>query len=212
VRLINADGIVRDVVVIGASAGGIEAMEELLSFLPSNLPAAIGFVNHRSPAPSNWASMLGKRSRLHVSEPANGERLILGHAYIAPADCHMRFHEGFIFLDRSAKQHHVRPALDPLFESAALTYGPRVVGAVLSGGGADGTDGLRCVWERGGLCLVQSNPEYPWMTKHALAHDHVSAAFSIANLAEAIVLLASGSSLRVADSAKARVSARLTRG
>jgi two-component system chemotaxis response regulator CheB len=113
-RLIDAERVARDVIMIGASAGGIPAIEELLACLPGDLPAIVGIVNHRSAASSNWSNMLGRRSSLTVSEPLNGERLSNGHAYVAPADRHMRFHGGFIFLDRRAKQHSARPAIDPL--------------------------------------------------------------------------------------------------
>lgn len=203
-RPINAEKLARDVIVMGGSAGGIQAIEELLSRLPGSLPAVIGIVNHRSPAGSSWSKMLGKRSALQVTEPHNGERVIAGHAYIAPANFHMTFHGGFIFLNQHPKQHHVRPAVDPMFESAAIEYGPRVIGVVLSGGGTDGTDGLRCIWERGGLCLVQSDPEHPWMPQHAVAFDHVSTALAVPDLADAITLMAQGATLRVDDRARPR--------
>lgn len=203
-RLVNGERVARDVIVIGGSAGGVKAIEALLGLLPAELPAFIGIVNHRSPVSSDWSRLFGRRSRLQVSEPHNGERVCNGHAYIAPADCHMRFHGGFIFLDRRPKQHLTRPAVDPMFESAAIEYGPRVVGALLSGGGTDGTEGMRCIWERGGLCLVQSDPEQPSMSENALEYDHVSAALTVPELADAIVLLTRGTNLSLQDRAAER--------
>ena len=200
---INAERIVRNIVVVGASAGGIPALQSLLACLRKPFPAALGVVIHRSPTPpTSWAAMLGKFSKLQVIEPVNGERLVEGCAYVAPADHHMTFHKGFAFLNRGRKQHHTRPALDPLFESAASDYGNNVVGAVLTGGGSDGAEGLRCIWQHGGLCFVQADAEHPWMPENARAHDHVSASLDIPELADALTKLAVGLELERPDAAK----------
>jgi len=192
---INPEGIVRDVIVMGASAGGIEAVIEILSRLPEDLPAFIGVVIHRGDkSASNWSQMLGKKTKLRVVEPASGDSLTRGFVYIAPSDCHMRFGHGKISLDRSAKEHHTRPAVDPLFMSAALAYGSRVVGVVLTGGGHDGMQGLLGVTNTGGLSLVQkpSEAQQASMPEYALARDHVRAALTVDEIGDVLVQLARG--------------------
>jgi two-component system, chemotaxis family, protein-glutamate methylesterase/glutaminase len=199
---INAEKIARDVVVIGASAGGFRGVIELLSRLPADLPAFIGVVIHRGAASSaNWSATLGQKTQLKVVEPANGEVLLRGVVYIAPGDCHMTFESGRIRLDGDAKEHHTRPAVDPLFSSAALAYGPRVVGIVLSGGGHDGMLGLLDVTGAGGLSLAQklSEAEYNSMPAFAIAHDHVRAALSVDELGDALLLLVRGDPVAVSD-------------
>jgi two-component system, chemotaxis family, protein-glutamate methylesterase/glutaminase len=197
---INPQEIVRDVIVVGASAGGIRAVIEMLSRLPADLPAFMGIVIHRGAiSTSNWSSTLGMKTKLRVVEPANGDVLTRGVVYVAPADCHMTFVGGGIALDGGAKEHHTRPAVDPLFASAALEYGPRVVGVVLTGGGHDGMQGLLEVTTAGGLSIVQkpSEAEEASMPEYAIAHDHVRAALAIDEIGDALVLLARGGAVAV---------------
>jgi two-component system chemotaxis response regulator CheB len=204
---INHERIARDVVVVGASAGGIRAVIEILSRLPSDLPAFIGVVIHRGAAStSNWSDVLGMKTKLRVVEPANGDALTRGVVYIAPSDCHMTFEHDRIALDGGAKEHHTRPAVDPLFSSAAIAYGPRVVGVVLTGGGHDGMQGLLDVTTAGGLSLVQkpAEAEDASMPEYAIAHDHVRAALTVDEIGDALVLLARGGAvpIRVSEAAK----------
>jgi two-component system, chemotaxis family, protein-glutamate methylesterase/glutaminase len=199
---INSEKIARDVIVVGASAGGFRAVTELLSRLPADLPALIGIVIHRGAASSsNWSSSLGWKTRLTVVEPANGDTLKRGVVYIAPGDCHMTFESERIRLDGEPKEHHTRPAVDPLFSSAARAYGPRVVGIVLSGGGHDGMLGLLAVTNAGGLSLAQkpSEAEHNSMPAFAIAHDHVCAALSVDELGDALLLLVRGEPVSVGD-------------
>jgi two-component system, chemotaxis family, protein-glutamate methylesterase/glutaminase len=106
----------------------------------------------------------------------------------------MMFDQGRIILRGGAKEHHTRPAVDPLFTSAALAYGPRVVGIVLSGGGHDGMQGLLRITSARGLSIVQkpSEAEAPSMPEYAILHDHVSAALTVDKIGDALVLLAHG--------------------
>jgi two-component system chemotaxis response regulator CheB len=192
---INPERTVRDVVVVGASAGGIRAVIEMLSRLPRDLPAFIGVVIHRGGAPqANWSASLGMKTKLKVIEPENGASLTNGVVYIAPPDRHMTFEHGSIVLDERPKEHRTRPAVDPLFTSAALTYGPRVVAVVLTGGGHDGMQGLIDVTAAGGLSLVQEPAEAqePSMPTYAIAHDHVRAVLSVDKIGDALVQLARG--------------------
>ena len=201
-RSINSEKIPRDVVVVGASAGGIRAVVEMLSRLPSDLPAFLGVVIHRGAgSPSNWSRTLGSKTKMRVVEPANGDALVRGVVYIAPADCHMTFEDERVALDGGPKEHHTRPAVDPLFISAAAAYGPRVVGVVLTGGGHDGMQGLLDVTTAGGISLVQkpSEAEDSSMPEYAIANDHVRAALTVDGIGDALVRLAHGEaiSLRV---------------
>jgi two-component system, chemotaxis family, protein-glutamate methylesterase/glutaminase len=197
---INAEERTRDVVVVGASAGGIQAITELLSRLPADLPAAIGVVIHRwADATSDWSAMLGKNTRLRVVEPAEGDRLAHGVVYVAPADLHMTFGKGEVHLDHGAKRHYTRPAVDPLFTSAALEYKSRVVGVVLTGGGHDGVQGLLDIKAAGGIALAQkpSEAEVSSMPSHAIVGAHVDAALSLDEIGDALVRLASGLAVEV---------------
>jgi two-component system chemotaxis response regulator CheB len=196
---INSEEVVRDVVVIGASAGGLAAVAQLLSKLPRDLPAAVGVVIHRGASTNiNWSEVLGRDAKICVLQPANGSALRRSVVYVAQADHHMRFRGGLVVLDRDAKQQHTRPAVNPLFTSAANEYGIRVLGILLSGGGFDGTEGLKSITDAGGIALVQSisEAEHKSMPEHALRHAHVSAALPIDHLALAITALAHGRMFR----------------
>jgi two-component system chemotaxis response regulator CheB len=194
---LNPERIVRDVVVIGASAGGLRAVSALLAQLPANLPAMLGVVIHRGARSSkNWASLFEKHTPLHVVEPVSGTPVAHGFVYIGPSDHHMTFRDGAVFLDQMPKEHHTRPAVDPLFESAALTYASRVLGIVMTGGGFDGAAGLLRITNAGGLSLVQNPAEadHASMPRFALHHDDVSGALKISELGKAIIALAQGQS------------------
>jgi two-component system chemotaxis response regulator CheB len=198
---LNPLKIVRDVIVIGASAGGHSAVVTILSRLPKDLPAFIGVVIHRGAvSKSDWSSSLGSKTKLKVVEPASGDLLTPGVVYVAPSDCHMTFADGCVSLDREAKEHFTRPAVDPLFISAARAYGPRVVAIVLTGGGHDGMQGLLHVTTAGGLCLVQkpSEAECTSMPEYAIAHDHVRAALTVDEIGDALILLARGRVVAIA--------------
>jgi two-component system, chemotaxis family, protein-glutamate methylesterase/glutaminase len=203
-RWLNPEKIARDVIVVGASAGGIRAVIEMLSRLPVDVPAFMGVVIHRGAASTeNWSDVLGMKTNLRVVEPRDGDALANGVVYVAPADCHMRFERDSIALDDGAKEHHTRPAVDPLFTSAALAFGRRVVGVVLTGGGHDGMQGLLAVTRAGGLSLVQrpSEAEHASMPEYAIAHDHVLAALSVDEIGDALALLARGGAVSIGGDA-----------
>ena len=193
--MINAGRVKRDVIVIGGSAGSIQPLIDLLQRLPPDLPATVGIVLHRSPYyESQLPSVLGSRAMLSVLEPADGDPVLSGAVYVAPRDQHLVFEDGIVRLNRAAREHHTRPAVDPLFRSAAARYGERVVGVLLSGMGADGVSGLIAIKKAGGLSLVQSPCEarFESMPATALAEDHVDAALAIEDLAAALTGLARG--------------------
>ncbi|PYM21035.1 MAG: hypothetical protein DMD78_19820 [Candidatus Rokuibacteriota bacterium] len=198
--MINDDRVARDVIVIGASAGGVEPLMTLLARLPRDFPAAIGIVLHRSPFyETQLPWVLGRHSPLTVVEPADGVALERGVVYVAPRDQHMLFEAAVVRLDRGPKQHRTRPAIDPLFVSAAAAHGPRVVGVLLSGFGGDGVSGFLSIRAVGGITIVQApdDAQFPTMPLRALKEDHVSAALSVEEIAAALSVLAPGGALEV---------------
>jgi two-component system, chemotaxis family, protein-glutamate methylesterase/glutaminase len=183
----------RDIIVVGASAGGVETLINLLAGLPRDLPAAMGIVLHRSPFfESRLAQVLGRRSELPVIEPEDGQVFEASCVYVAPRDLHMVLDRGRIVLDRGPKEHRTRPAIDPLFRTAAGLYGPRVVGVLLSGRGADGVSGLTAIKAAGGMSIAQDPQEaaHPTMPNTAIVKDDVDAVLPVAEIAAALVKLA----------------------
>jgi two-component system, chemotaxis family, protein-glutamate methylesterase/glutaminase len=152
-------------------------------------------VIHRSPYfESRLPHVLGRRSRLPVIEPEDDQAFAPSCAYIAPRDLHMIIRDGHIGLSRGPKQHRTRPAIDPLFTTAASVYGPRVVGVLLTGRGGDGVSGLIAIKAAGGLSIAQDPTEapHPTMPTTAIVHDHVDAVLTVAEIAQALVKLACG--------------------
>jgi two-component system chemotaxis response regulator CheB len=193
--VINEERLKRDVIVIGASAGGVQPLKELLELLPPNLPATVAIVLHRSPYhETRLPSVLGRHALLSVLEPADRDPVLSGAVYVAPRDQHMIFEDGIVRLSRGAREHHTRPAIDPLFRSAAERYGPRVVGVVLSGLGSDGVSGLIAIKNSGGVSLVQhpSQAMYDKMPCTAIAEDDVDAMLTVDELASTLAALARG--------------------
>jgi two-component system, chemotaxis family, protein-glutamate methylesterase/glutaminase len=193
--VINEVRLKRDVIVIGASAGGVQPLKDLLELLPPNLPATVAIVLHRSPYyETRLPSVLGRHALLSVLEPADRDPLLSGAVYVAPRDQHMIFDDGIVRLSRGAREHHTRPAIDPLFRSAAERYGPRVVGVLLSGMGSDGVSGLIAIKKAGGVSLVQhpSQAQFGTMPCTAIAEDDVDAMLTVDELASVLTALAVG--------------------
>jgi two-component system, chemotaxis family, protein-glutamate methylesterase/glutaminase len=165
----------RDLIVVGASAGGVQALEQLVADLPAELPAAVLIVLHLSSSGTSVLhNILQRAGELHVTSAVDGEHLERGHVYVSPADQHLLVRGANVHLSSGPRENGHRPAIDPLFRSAARAYGPRVVGVVLTGTLDDGTDGLRLIKERGGATVVQ-NPEdaaYGEMPKSAIDFVH----------------------------------------
>ena len=146
-----------DIVVIGASAGGVRALRTIFAALPPNLRAAVLVTLHITPdAPSVLPDLLGRASHLPAGHAVDGEAVNTGRIYVAPPDHHLLVRGGAIGLSRGPRESGARPAADPMFRSAAREYGPRVIGVVLSGGLDDGTAGLRAIKARGGITVVQA--------------------------------------------------------
>lgn len=146
----------RDIIVIGASAGGLQALVELCKALPGDLGASIFVVVH-VPAdnPSMLAAILGRSGPLPVEAAEDGAEIQPGRIYVARADHHLLLKRGTIATPHGPKENSFRPAVDPLFRTAARAYGPRVIGIVLSGALDDGAYGLSVVKDLGGIAIVQ---------------------------------------------------------
>ena len=194
---INTEGVKRDVIVIGASAGGVMALEELFGSLPARLPAAIAVVLHRGTSPGHLVTVLARRSPLPLIEPKDSVPLKPGLIYLAPADHHLLFEHGGITAYRGPKEHSARPAIDPLFRTAAAYYGKRVVGMLLTGAGEDGVSGLIAISQASGLTLVQDPDDayMPYMPINAMRFDDVAAVFPLRDLAAVVTALVSGQSV-----------------
>lgn len=164
-------------IVVGASSGGVDALRALASGLPAGLPCAVLAVLHVGPHPSVLPGLLSRSGPLPAHHATHGERIEPARIYVAPPDHHMLVRGEAIELSRGPKAHHSRPAIDPLFVSAALEYGPRTLGVVLTGHLDDGTAGLQAIKRCGGVALVQDprQAHAPSMPRSALAHvpvDH----------------------------------------
>ncbi len=162
----------RDIVVVAASAGGVEALRGLLSRLPGPIPATLLVVLH-VPAVGGKVlpRILGRAGLLPASAAADGEVPLPGHVYVAPPDCHLLLVEDKIRLSHGPRHNGHRPAADPLFISAALSGGPYTIAVVLSGTLDDGAAGAAAVEQRGGVVVVQDPGEsaYDGMPRAAIA-------------------------------------------
>lgn len=177
-----------DVLALGASAGGIEALTRVVSGLPADLPASVFIVQHTDAGyTSRLPDVLARHSRLPVRHGLHGEAIEPGRIYVAPSDNHLMLRPGYLHVARGPKENGHRPSVDALFRSAATSYGPRVVAAVLTGYLDCGTAGLLSVKARGGVAVVQdpASAEAPGMPTSALRHvavDHVAALDDMAAL------------------------------
>lgn len=165
-----------DIIVIGASAGGIEAISDLVVQFPEDLKAAVFVVVHISPESPNMLPVIfGRRSPLKCVQANEGDKIKKGTIYVAPADFHLTIKDGQIQLSRGPKENRARPAIDPLFRSAAVNYGQRVIGILLSGMLDDGVSGLSSIKKCGGIAIVQHPDDaiFPDMPLHALANVEV---------------------------------------
>ena len=149
-----------DLIVVGASIGGLEALRSIVAGLPPDLPAAVCVVWHLAPdSPALLPEILARAGPLPALHPQDGDALQPGRIYVAPPDQHLLLEAGRLRLSRGPKENRFRPAIDPLFRSAARAYGPRVIGVILSGALDDGTAGMAAIKARGGLTVIQDPRE-----------------------------------------------------
>jgi two-component system chemotaxis response regulator CheB len=182
----------KDIVVVGASAGGMEALQKLVSRLPRDFPASLFIVWHLAPGTKSiLPEILSKAGALKAVHPEDGDRIEAGRIYVAPNDHHMLLEKGTIRVARGPKENRFRPAIDPLFRSAAYLYGPRAIGVVLTGALDDGTAGLWTIKLRGGTAIVQEPSEalIRSMPLSALDNVEVDYKLSAAEIGELLALL-----------------------
>jgi two-component system chemotaxis response regulator CheB len=182
----------RDIIVIGGSAGSGAVLRRLLSDLPGDLPASVFVSTHIPPhSPSILAEVLSGGAALPVAQAVDGQPVERGRVYVAAPDRHLLLIDGTIQLGTGPRENMVRPSIDPLFRSAALTYGPRTVGVVLTGMLNDGAAGLHAIKAVGGTAVVQhpldaEADQMPLSALEAAEVDHVAPAGKLAELLQTI--------------------------
>ncbi|HEV2863494.1 MAG TPA: chemotaxis protein CheB [Pyrinomonadaceae bacterium] len=183
----------KDIVVIGASAGGLEALRSLVAALPADFPASVFVVLHTSAeSPGLLAAILDRSGPLPADTASDGEHIRPGRIYVAPPDHHLVVEPGVVRTTRGPRENRFRPAIDPLFRSAAQVYGPRVVGLILTGYLDDGTAGLWTVKQLGGTAVVQDPADalVDSMPLSALQHVKVDYCVRLSEMAPLLVRLA----------------------
>lgn len=164
----------RHIIVIGASAGGVESLTKLVRDLPSDIPAAVFVTIHFPPTGTSALARILKRVGLLTPVQATDHiQIEEGHIYVAPPDHHLLVFRDHMRLYRGPRENGNRPAIDPMFRSAALAYGARVIGVVLSGNLDDGTSGLLAIKRRGGIAVVQDPEDAMFSSMPQSAVDHV---------------------------------------
>ena len=185
-----------DIIVIGASAGGVEALQTLIAGLPDGLRASLFIVMHiPATCPSALPEILSRSGPLPALHATEGMRIEQGKIYVAPPGHHLLLEQGSIHLGTGPKEQWVRPAADVLFRSTASAYGSRVVGVVLTGMGQDGTAGLQAVKQDGGVTIVQDPTEAAWssMPQNALEQVEVDYTLALWRLAPLLIHLVESS-------------------
>jgi two-component system chemotaxis response regulator CheB len=180
------------IVVVGASRGGVNALRKLASMLPPQFPAPILAVLHIGDNRSILPLLLSRAGPTPARHAADGERLEDGVIYVAPPDRHLLIEDHAVRLTQGPKEHHARPAIDPLFISAALTHGHGAIGVVLTGTGDDGAFGLRAIKQCGGITLVEHpntahSPEMPLAALRQGVVDYTVHLEEIAGLLQQLV-------------------------
>lgn len=196
----------RDIVVVGASAGGVAALQALIAGLPATFPAAVLVVLHIPPhTPSHLDTILARAGTMPVTSAQDNEPIVPGHVYVASTDRHLLVEADHLRVTRGPKENRVRPAIDALFRSAAYVFGPRVIGIVLSGMLDDGTAGAWTIKERGGMVLVQSpeDAEHPPMPESALKYVAVDYTLPVADMPAFLAQLTRRPIATAADAAPA---------
>jgi two-component system chemotaxis response regulator CheB len=166
----------RDIVVVGASAGGVSALIEFVKSIPENFTGSIFVVLHIPPSsPSNLPAILTRAGLLKAIHPKDGEKIKPGRIYVAPPDHHMLLEGTSVLVKKGPEENRFRPSIDALFRSAAYVYGPRTIGIVLSGLLNDGTSGLWSIKRMGGLTIIQKpeDADYPSMPVNVLHYVKV---------------------------------------
>ncbi len=179
----------KNVIVIGASAGGHEVLKHIFSGLSNGIDAAIFIVCHiASDVFGILPQVLSKLSTMPIANAVDNEPIVFNRVYVAPPDRHMIIERGCVRLIHGPKENRFRPAIDPLFRSAAYSYGPRVIGIILSGALNDGTAGLLAIKQFGGTSIVQDpqESETPGMPESALRSVKVDYKVTVLEMIEVL--------------------------
>lgn len=179
-----------EIVVVGTSAGGLRALEQILAGLPGGFEAPIVAVQHRARDSTDaYPTIVGAGTPLSVCEAEDGEPLRPGWVYIAPADYHVLVEPGHIALSTDAPVLFSRPSIDVLFESAADAYGRGTLAVLLTGASSDGARGLRRVKDAGGAVVVQDphSAESPFMPAAGIAGTAVDRILPLEAIADELV-------------------------
>jgi two-component system, chemotaxis family, protein-glutamate methylesterase/glutaminase len=182
----------RDIIVLGASAGGIEALTAVASQLPPDFPAAVFVVQHLAAGfRSGLPELLTRHSALRALHPTHGQEIAHGLIYVAPPDMQLLVRRGYLHVTRGPKENGHRPAVDTLFRTAARAYGPTVIGVVLTGNLDCGTAGLLSIKARGGIAIAQDpdDAEARSMPESAIRHVQVDHVVRVAELGPLLVQL-----------------------
>ncbi|MEO6877984.1 MAG: chemotaxis protein CheB, partial [Gemmatimonadaceae bacterium] len=182
----------RDIIVVGASAGGVEALQQFVAALPGDFPGAV-FISVHFPerGMSVLPKILSRAGQLVADHARNGEPIVPGRIYVAPPDHHLLFDTRSLRVVRGPKENGNRPAIDPMFRSAAITFGSRVIGVLLTGNLDDGTSGLAAIKRHGGLTIVQDPADalFPSMPDSAIRHVAVDRIVPLRDVGAALVAL-----------------------
>lgn len=201
----------KDIIAIGGSSGSGAVLRELVGSLPADLPASI-FISTHIPAKGAGflAEILSSRARLPVSQAVDGQPIEPGHVYVAAPDRHLLLMGRTIRLGLGPRENLVRPAIDPMFRSAALSFGARVIGVVLTGMLNDGASGLSAIKARGGTTIVQhpvdaEADQMPLAALEATEIDHVAPSRDLPALLAAIAGADAGPSLPAPEALRLEV-------
>jgi two-component system chemotaxis response regulator CheB len=187
------DDATKCLIVVGASAGGVEALSRLVATLPADLPAAVAIVLHVAPeGTSVLPDILDRSGELDVRSARDGDAIRPGHAYVAPPNRHLVVEDGRLWLRHGPRENGHRPAIDRLFNSAAETYGPQAVGVVLTGTLDDGAAGLATIKLHGGRAVVQDpqDAQHSGMPANAIARTEVDHVVALARIGPLLAELA----------------------
>lgn len=182
----------RSIIVVGASAGGIDVLTQLVRYLPENFEASLFITVHfPSESTSLLPQILSRISKLPARHPLQGESILPGHIYVAPPNYHLLVRRGQMHLSQGPRENGHRPAIDTLFRSAAHSYGRQTIGVVLSGMLDDGTAGLAVIKSRGGVAIAQDPAEatFDGMVRSAIAHVRVDYILPVEAIARQLIQL-----------------------
>jgi two-component system chemotaxis response regulator CheB len=183
-----------ELIAIGASAGGLTALSEVLGAIDSNFPAVI-VVQHLDPRhKSQMAALLSRKTRKYVKEASDGEPIVANTVYIGPPDEHLLVSKGHIQLAHSRLVRFSRPSIDMMFGSVAATYGERAIGVILSGSNRDGADGIAAIKRAGGVTVAQdpATAEYRIMPQAAIDTGCIDKVVRLSELGTALSALVAG--------------------